>query len=71
VVRGKADRRSKELQLTRDGDACVRAAFKEWTQAQASFEKTFGVRRAKALRTLAHAVALSEIEDVAAAATRQ
>jgi DNA-binding MarR family transcriptional regulator len=61
VVRGKVDRRSKELQLTQDGEVRVRAAFKEWTQAQASFEKTFGVRRANALRTLAHAAALSEI----------
>jgi len=56
VARGRDDRRSKELQLTREGAARVRAAFKDWTQAQAQFEGAFGVARARELRALMHDV---------------
>jgi DNA-binding MarR family transcriptional regulator len=71
VVRGSVDRRSKELRLTHDGHARTRAAFKDWTQAQAGFERAFGVVRAKALRTLAHDVALSDIGDDLRGATER
>ena len=49
---GKSDRRSKELRLTGAGIARCRTAFKGWAKAQARFESTFGVNRAKELRTL-------------------
>jgi DNA-binding MarR family transcriptional regulator len=65
VVRGSDDRRSKELRLTREGRSRVCAAGKDWAQAQAQFERAFGVARAKTLRTLARAAALSEIGDAA------
>ncbi len=52
VVRGDADRRSKELRLTHDGHVRVRAAFKQWSKAQARFEGVFGVKRAEDLRAL-------------------
>lgn len=51
VGRG-TDRRSKELQLTPAGLSAFHAAFKAWTKAQALFEREFGTKRAKALRTL-------------------
>jgi DNA-binding MarR family transcriptional regulator len=66
VGRGRQDRRSKELRLTRDGDARVRAALQDWTRAQAEFEQAFGVGRAKKLRGLAHAAARSEMGEAAA-----
>ena len=71
VVRGRSDRRSKELRLTRDGRTRVRAAFKDWSQAQAQFESAFGAARAERLRTLAHEVALSGVRDEASAAALQ
>jgi DNA-binding MarR family transcriptional regulator len=54
---GKADRRSKEVRLTTAGLARFRAGQKGWDEAQARFEKSFGVSRAKALRTLLHTAA--------------
>src|SRR5215475_3305276 len=45
---GRSDRRSKELRLTRSGQARFAAALKGWTKAQARFEGTFGAKRAKA-----------------------
>jgi len=56
AVPGASDRRSKELRLTDAGITRFRAAFKAWTQAQAEFEGTFGVKRAKELRALMHDV---------------
>jgi DNA-binding MarR family transcriptional regulator len=49
---GKTDRRSKELRLTRAGVERFQTAQKGWSKAQAEFERTFGTKRAKALRTL-------------------
>ena len=49
---GKSDRRSKEVRLTRAGVERFQAAQKGWTKAQVEFERTFGTKRAKALRTL-------------------
>jgi DNA-binding MarR family transcriptional regulator len=58
---GKSDRRSKELRLTPSGLARFETAQKGWTRAQANFERTFGVRRAKALRMLLEDVASREL----------
>lgn len=49
---GRADRRSKELRLTAEGQARVREAFKQWSKAQARFEGAFGIKRAAELRAL-------------------
>ena len=57
---GKSDRRSKELRLTAAGAARLRAARKAWQQAQARFETSFGVKRAKQLRALLHEIATNE-----------
>jgi DNA-binding MarR family transcriptional regulator len=58
---GQSDRRSKELRLTHSGEARFLAALKGWTKAQARFERAFGVRRAKVLRTLLEDVASREL----------
>src|ERR1700722_6831011 len=58
---GKDDRRRKELRLTPSGVALFEAAQKGWAKAQAGFERTFGVRRAKALRILLENVASREL----------
>jgi DNA-binding MarR family transcriptional regulator len=58
---GQADRRSKELRLTRAGQERFAAAQKGWTKAQAQFERTVGAKRAKALRTLLEDVTLREL----------
>jgi DNA-binding MarR family transcriptional regulator len=50
AVRGTADRRSKELQLTKAGEGRLRTATKLWAQAQDRFEAVFGAPRASALR---------------------
>jgi len=60
VVRGRADRRSKELQLTQSGLARLRQAVKGWSEAQARFETAFGGERTLELRSLLHAVAASD-----------
>jgi len=51
-----SDRRAKELHLTRAGERRLRAASKGWAAAQARFERTYGAKRAAALRGLLHAV---------------
>ena len=61
VVPGKIDRRSKELRLTRAGVERFATAQKGWTRAQAQFERTFGTKRAKALRTLLEDVTSREL----------
>src|SRR6202167_3283596 len=58
---GKNDRRRKELRLTPSGLALFEAAQKGWAKAQAGFERTFGVRRAKAMRVLLEDVASREL----------
>jgi DNA-binding MarR family transcriptional regulator len=57
---GQSDRRSKEVQLTGAGAARLRAARKNWEEAQAQFETVFGVKRAKELRALLHEIATEE-----------
>ncbi len=57
IAPGRSDRRAKEIRLTDAGAARLRSARKGWEEAQARFESAFGVRRAKELRALLHAVA--------------
>jgi DNA-binding MarR family transcriptional regulator len=64
---GRADRRSKEVHLTKAGAARFRAAAKDWRQAQTRFEAAFGGKRAKALRGLLHEVATNKEITVVAA----
>jgi DNA-binding MarR family transcriptional regulator len=61
IVRGRADRRSKELQLTEAGLVRLREAAKGWARAQAQFETVFGSPRASELRALLHAVSASDL----------
>jgi DNA-binding MarR family transcriptional regulator len=63
---GRIDRRSKELKLTKAGAARFRAATEGWNKAQRRFEAAFGDKRAKALRTLLHDVAINKAIAVAA-----
>jgi DNA-binding MarR family transcriptional regulator len=64
IAKGRSDRRSRELRLTQSGASRVRTAFASWSAAQARFEKTFGVKRAKALRALLDDVTASELTSV-------
>ena len=57
IAPGQRDRRAREIRLTDAGAVRVRSARKGWEEAQARFESTFGVRRAKELRALLHEVA--------------
>jgi DNA-binding MarR family transcriptional regulator len=61
VEPSKADRRSKEVRLTRAGIERFHIAQKGWTKAQAQFEHTFGIKRATALRTLLEEVAARDL----------
>jgi DNA-binding MarR family transcriptional regulator len=69
VVKGRADRRSKELRLTDLGAERLRTAVKGWVQAQTQFEEVFGGKRTSELRTLLHAVSASDLGASAAART--
>jgi len=62
IVRGSADRRSKELRLTEAGVAKVRAAMKAWARAQKCFEAAYGERRAVELRAVLRGVVTTELE---------
>jgi DNA-binding MarR family transcriptional regulator len=61
VVRGPADRRSKELRLTDNGADRLRDAIKQWIRAQDRFAEIFGSERTAELRALMHAVSASEL----------
>jgi DNA-binding MarR family transcriptional regulator len=63
----KSDRRRKELRLASAGAARLRAAFKNWREAQAQFETAFGIERAKELRALLQKITTDEKIAVAAA----
>ena len=67
---GAADRRSKEIRLTKAGQKRLRVAFKGWTEAQAQFESAFGSARASDLRALLRAVVAIDPARAEAAATR-
>jgi DNA-binding MarR family transcriptional regulator len=56
-----SDRRAKELHLSKAGKKRLHEALKAWTQAQAQFETSFGVKRAAELRTLLRAVVFSQL----------
>jgi DNA-binding MarR family transcriptional regulator len=60
IVRGRTDRRSKELQLTEAGVARLHKAIRGWSKAQAQFETVFGAKRTTDLRSLLHAVSGSD-----------
>jgi DNA-binding MarR family transcriptional regulator len=55
-----ADRRAKELHLTKAGEQRLMAARKGWAAAQARFESTFGSQRAADLRALLRDVVASK-----------
>src|SRR6202030_4038642 len=59
-----ADRRAKELHLTKAGEKRLQAAGKGWAAAQARFETTFGSRRAAELRQMLRALRASEFSAV-------
>ena len=61
VVRGRIDRRSKELRVTEAGAERLRAAVKGWVEAQARFEAVFGADRTAELRALLRAVSASDL----------
>jgi DNA-binding MarR family transcriptional regulator len=60
AVRGTADRRSKELHVTKAGEARLRRATKLWAKAQGRFEAVFGAPRASALRAVLSEVSVKE-----------
>ncbi len=61
VVRGPADRRSKELHLTDVGADRLCDAVELWIRAQDRFAEIFGSERTAELRALMHAVSASEL----------
>jgi len=61
VVKGRVDRRSKELTVTEVGAGRLRAAIKGWVHAQNRFEAVLGGDRTAELRTLLHAVSVSDL----------
>jgi DNA-binding MarR family transcriptional regulator len=61
VEQGSSDRRSKELRLTKAGEARLRAGIKGWLEAQRQFEKAFGAKRSTDMRALLHAVAATDL----------
>jgi DNA-binding MarR family transcriptional regulator len=61
VVKGKTDRRSKELRVTEPGAERLRAAVKGWVEAQTRFEAVFGADRTAELRALLRAVSASDL----------
>jgi DNA-binding MarR family transcriptional regulator len=65
VTEGRADRRSKELQLTEAGAARLRAASEAWAEAQTRFEASFGRKRAADLRAILRAVTASDLVPAA------
>lgn len=62
IVKGRTDRRSREIRLTDTGAERLRTATEGWVKAQAGFEAVFGEDRSSELRELLHAVSASELE---------
>jgi DNA-binding MarR family transcriptional regulator len=60
VAQGRHDRRSKELRITEAGEANFRAGLKGWRDAQRRFEAAFGTERTANMRSLLHAVAVTD-----------
>jgi len=65
VVKGREDRRSREIRLTEAGVERLRAAVEGWLKAQAGFEGVFGQQRSAELRALLHAVSASQLQVLA------
>jgi len=55
-----ADRRAKELHLTKAGEKRLQSGRETWTQAQARFEDRFGAKRAADFRAILRAVIASD-----------
>ncbi|MGC1560726.1 MAG: MarR family winged helix-turn-helix transcriptional regulator [Bradyrhizobium sp.] len=55
-----ADRRAKELHLTKAGEKRLQTGREAWVQAQARFEDRFGAKRAADFRAILHAVVASD-----------
>jgi DNA-binding MarR family transcriptional regulator len=68
VEQGRHDRRSKELRVTRAGEASFRAGMKGWLEAQRRFEAAFGAARTAEMRALLHAAAATELGTNSASA---
>ena len=66
VVKGRADRRSREIRLTDTGAERLRTAVEGWVKAQARFEAVLGEQRSSELRALLHEVSASELEGARA-----
>jgi DNA-binding MarR family transcriptional regulator len=62
-----ADRRSKQVELTRRGEKRLEAAHEAWRQAQARFDSAFGGSRAAELRALLRSVTATELAAADAA----
>ena len=65
-----ADRRAKELHLTRAGEQRFQAGRKGWAAAQARFASAYGTRRAAELRGLLRAVVTGDFTPVAMTSRR-
>ena len=55
-----SDRRAKELHLTAAGEKRLQAARPAWLKAQATFESSFGPKRAETFRALLRALMATE-----------
>jgi DNA-binding MarR family transcriptional regulator len=60
-----SDRRAKELHLTKAGEKRLQEALKAWSQAQARFETSFGIKRASELRRSLRAVVATRFTPTA------
>jgi DNA-binding MarR family transcriptional regulator len=70
IVPSAADRRAKELRLTKAGEKRLQQALTAWSHAQERFETSFGPKRAAELRAMLRAVAASPFTPSAQAASR-
>jgi DNA-binding MarR family transcriptional regulator len=62
IASAAADRRAKELHLTKAGVKRFQEALKAWSTAQSRFEERFGPKRSAELRALMRAVVATELE---------
>jgi len=65
-----ADRRAKELRLTKAGEKRLQQALTAWSHAQERFETSFGTKHAAELRTMLRAVANIPFTPPSQAASR-
>ncbi|HKP25524.1 MAG TPA: MarR family transcriptional regulator [Dongiaceae bacterium] len=56
------DRRAKEIRLSKDGVARLRAAAPAWAEAQSRFEEAFGRKRSANLRDILNEVVASDLQ---------